>query len=1158
MKTEKIKTDLFRFATLRAPQLISKERRKLGFVEPPTAKKSIFLGSILPTDDLAVSRNKLLTTAHSFRPFESVEEIKAFAGNLWLFSVWLGKNRNNLNDSVELNLQLHNLAVPGPADQMKIWDNVFYDILLKKNAHVRQACLQLLVSIHFLENQPLARGVMKDLQRIAKSRVIIPAVFSARSTGSGVPSVANKSAFQQKRTLNAETKRQGELLKSFIAGEHVKELRAIQEELNRLNQDHASDYAESFRKATSAHETKVAKQLADYEKTKGLKLTTQQAATDGGDLSLEGIVDTFEFNYPGPLSQEYIGRRLSFETKQFLQENGLLNGAVSDALTRVNQQILQKEKIQNQLPGVKPKSMLYKGIKLRMSKTYVPAYAVSSELIPTANGNDLKIYFSFNAGYEYAQMDSVDISLYLGKEAVKPAKITSKDLVQFAGNTGNESVFALLKTVSNVKKEMLNDLSVRLEGRFTLNNGKEFSFSAPKLMPHGTVYEAAEELNWIEPENQEAKHYGISKIGIADYRRVEQELCCYIPGEVSQIENVMAREYREKATRSLVRSEDTLETTSENEIEQQSDNTSTSRNEMNTEVAHVLQSDRSMSLGFSTGISAEYMKVKFDANVNGDFSFANSSSDSDTVAKTYAEDVTRRALERVVQKNTVKRTSTILREFEENNKHGYDNREGEKHVTGVYRWIDKVYKNQLVNYGKRLIYEFMLPEPARYYKELIVLDMEEDQTDPVPGVTLTQPIDPKTRGLLGPDSITRANYQSLAAAYGVTAPVPQDATVIISESYNRTAQDPEGTDDSATLQPGLIVPVDYVCNRVEGTLSFRWRNRSQPGSFIEITAGGHFRKVMPGPSWSYWNIAQGNETFVFNGLSNTGTISVTSRSRKIWSFTLQLRGTCSLKTSVFQQWQQTVYSAIMAAYNQQLAAYNQALAANEASEDTDPEEVTILKTNPLYNKQFILNELKRLCIEMMLAPFNRQQGKGFYHDLHLPCGADLPQYNLGPDLDEYARQVKFFEQAFDWTILSHIFYPYYWADKCKWKSLFQSQDSIDNVLQEFLQSGMARLLVPVREGFEDAVVYYMETGEIWHGTGVVLDTDDELYLSIIDETTILDGQVEESWETIVPTTLTIIQGKSAYLEDEGLPCCEDEADKPFVASDNILELLKDK
>ena len=33
----------------------------------------------------------------------------------------------------------------------------------------------------------------------------------------------------------------------------------------------------------------------------------------------------------------------------------------------------------------------------------------------------------------------------------------------------------------------------------------------------------------------------------------------------------------------------------------------------------------------------------------------------------------------------------IVEEFEENNKHGFDNTKGDKHVVGVYRWVDKIY-----------------------------------------------------------------------------------------------------------------------------------------------------------------------------------------------------------------------------------------------------------------------------------------------------------------------------------------------------------------------------------------------------------------------------------------------------------------------------------
>ena len=62
----------------------------------------------------------------------------------------------------------------------------------------------------------------------------------------------------------------------------------------------------------------------------------------------------------------------------------------------------------------------------------------------------------------------------------------------------------------------------------------------------------------------------------------------------------------------------------------------------------------------------------------------------------------------------------MLREFEENNKHGFDNRGGVAHVTGIYRWVDKIYTNRLMNYGKRLLLSFSVPEPAKWYKKAML------------------------------------------------------------------------------------------------------------------------------------------------------------------------------------------------------------------------------------------------------------------------------------------------------------------------------------------------------------------------------------------------------------------------------------------------------
>lgn len=67
----------------------------------------------------------------------------------------------------------------------------------------------------------------------------------------------------------------------------------------------------------------------------------------------------------------------------------------------------------------------------------------------------------------------------------------------------------------------------------------------------------------------------------------------------------------------------------------------------------------------------------------------------------------------------------------------------------------------------------------------------------------------------------------------------------------------------------------------------------------------------------------------------------------------------------------------------------------------------------------------------------------------------------------------------------------------------------------------------------------METGDIWLGGDLVPGTENDLYLSLAEELQETEGVVEGEWETRVPTTLAIVQDKSAKLEEEGLPCCHE-------------------
>lgn len=221
------------------------------------------------------------------------------------------------------------------------------------------------------------------------------------------------------------------------------------------------------------------------------------------------------------------------------------------------------------------------------------------------------------------------------------------------------------------------------------------------------------------PGNDDVTLYGVTKVGIGDFMRVEQEVCCYVPGEVSHIENIMAREYKEKATRQLTRIETITEETEEREEENLKDTVSTERHELNTEIARVLQQDKSTQIGANASVSATYDGgPKVTANAGANFNSTNSSSlnTSFKQAESYAKDVVDHAMKRVVEKMTYKRTSRMLREFEETNKHGFDNRLGENHVTGVYRWVDQIFENRVMNYGKRLMYNFVVPEPSKNFK----------------------------------------------------------------------------------------------------------------------------------------------------------------------------------------------------------------------------------------------------------------------------------------------------------------------------------------------------------------------------------------------------------------------------------------------------------
>lgn len=655
--------------------------------------------------------------------------------------------------------------------------------------------------------------------------------------------------------------------------------------------------------------------------------------------------------------------------------------------------------------------------------------------------------------------------------------------------------------------------------------------------------------------------FGVHNLGIQEYRRVEQTLCCYVPGEISHIENVMAKEYKEKSTRNFLRTENTTEITNETEIENINDTTTAERNELSSETAKELQKDKSFDISGSVTVSKD-SKIFGSISANASTGYNNSSSSalSNTEAKNYAKEVTERALERVVQRTAEKRTYKMIKEFEENNKHGFDNRGGNEHVTGVYRWVDKIYDNYLVNYGKRLVLEIEVPHPALLYKKAMEWESKKKADEQA---VLTPPKTLSEFGINGASDINSDNAQSAASAYGVTIQNYESQTQFLNVDIPVTEVENKSFSQSQTLN-NITIPDGFVADRIDGVGSFNYKTTTGT-AYIEFNFSGYLTH-----QGDYKDKGQKNFDYHFDlNPDLAGSISIVVAYRRTNSYSGSLKVKCISDPRLMAEWQQDTLATLQTAYQKKLDEYNEELKLQQAALQTEADqEKSEDYSNSAINRLIEERELKRASIEMMSKPYCYDMGLSFNncktYTCKSPCTDDeeistnIPEIIQNQALENYASFIKFFETAFQWEILSYIFYPYYYNEKCRWYELLQTKNA-DPIFEAFLQSGMAKILVPIRPQFEKAVLWYLETGEISPECDVVPETADNRYESLLKDLGNQDDvTVEGTWKTRIPSTLTIIQAESTYFKDEkGLPCCDDDK-SAFGTDDRHLEAKEDK
>lgn len=1118
-------------------------------------------------------------------------DLKNILGYFYDASKILSQKRNwdNIADIEEMIAQLASrvnsglkemkLLNPNSVESKKLWDSLVYHMLLQKDFYLKEFIIQALQVINYYQNyQAIETEENENKQlrhsKVATAKVVIPDYlfidtaipqnenepFTVNETEIGGSYIyemdaLNKQSLLTKNydlsTLNYANRY--ERMELAIATQKRNQLELLKKEVKKLDKDYKKHFVKSYNVAYKTYQEIVNPLWTEYENeiqeiedtfTPEMTEAEKQEALSAVEVP---VIQNFSFQKDAERDLDNLSQKLSkdslyafiglFSTKEEASEvqTRVSAGEVNEAnvLEYEEQTFVFPEDDYltfNEISGLIDEKLeeVYAELKAKADLGKQQYVKLGSVLIPVNKSEETVFAYSFMAKSSYTgtflTKSRWDFSLTLNlpdaswsiasmNYQIKTNMDVSKAGTYFSYTRIGGDIFvgSFFQNQFEISRE---DLPTNFEIEITFTNGEVATIILDREIISNLLYTGIFKLASDTEDEEDVQNnvfvpngFGIKRLGVADYMKVEQSTHAYVEGEVANIENIMAREYRDKSTRRLRRTEITDSSSTETEREKLSDTTTANRYEMQTEVSKMLQEERNKE-GHASVSGGKI--VKFD--VGGSFANHTSKETATRQAVSKSQDITARALDRIVSKVKVERIEKIIEEFEENNSHGFDNRKGDKHVVGVYRWVDKLMKNQIFNYGKRMMLEFMVPQPAKLH-ELALGKVSQT------AAVYEKPVDPRTDAInpmRDASSATEQVIQYWADYYNVELTALPEKNILHSVGME------DNLDNSASPRLfNFTIPDNYKAYEAEITYAFynRFKKNSAWFTFDNLRGGTVSFEGKAKESWNRGiytaeaiNIV-GNYDMIYYGGNGTTNVA------------LALKIKCTHSDVFTNSWKQEQFQKIIAAYDVALKEWEEKIASIKDEENQDEEEKA-KEENAQYYRQIEEVVLKHNCIAYLLQNYAKLGTK-----LYTAKNNDMKNFKilLGKDLDDYTALAKFMEQAFEWEIMDYTFYPYYWANKEDWKTMFLSE-SIDPLFRSFLQAGMGRVIVTIKPGFEDAVNFYLATGKIWNG-GEIPVIGDPLYLSVADELREPQGEkYGKSWITRIPTPLTILQAESIGLE----------------------------
>lgn len=595
---------------------------------------------------------------------------------------------------------------------------------------------------------------------------------------------------------------------------------------------------------------------------------------------------------------------------------------------------------------------------------------------------------------------------------------------------------------------------------------------------------------WIEP------------CSIGDLHMVRQRLLRHVPGDIASIENLMRGERKDISRRRTRRQ---LEVSLAQTLDAQAldDSAVDSRDDLHAETIRTI-AEKTTNKTY-TNLTTSYGPPTL-AIVNGGpvTTTVQQGPNSDDETR-FAREVLNKTVNRISRSVGTLRSSSVMHETAETITSNIDNSAGASSHIYVLRWVNKVYEARVVNYGRRLMVEFVLTAPAAaYFREVT----------PAERVAFGPPRSLEEQGVDSFKRITPENYALLAAEYRSTAigPPPEprrDVSALLGEGESTLVAVPPGYQPQiatarALAAPGVTWPLVMVgIKTLESpytpvVIPFGAGNNLviAVGTAQTVASPQAEKPVVPtpapAPAPAPAPVADPTPAPAPPPASTPVRVNVIVK--------------CVPTTSAMDEWRIKTYNALLDA-RQALCARGDGLDLPGARE-----------RSALAARRVERRALRRGCLDVL-----QRRCAALTGDLDPSVPTFAGGTLAGPG------RVQFIDDLFEWDEMNIQFYRQ--EDGAHYPLAIDDDGAALSPLAAFQAADLARVLVPARPRTALAVLYLLASGQLWQAgaDSVPVEAHDVATVNALksDEAVHDNAQcVGQPWEILVPTALQVIDGVS--------------------------------